>query len=83
MTAKSSRTIPFIVLGIVVATLIVEEVYDRDIDLEAYLPLLVALGIAGAAKSAITKAAVAKSELDKLKLVDEIKTQLKKENLIK
>lgn len=83
MTAKSSRILPFIVLGIVIVTLAAEEVYDTQIDLESYLPLLVAIGIGGAAKSAITKAAVAKSEVDKLKLVDEIKTQLKKESLIK
>ena len=83
MTAKSSRIIPFVVLGIVVATLIAEEALEMKIDLESYLPLLVPLGVAGAAKSAITKAAVAKSELDKLKLVDEIKTQLRKENVIK
>lgn len=79
MTAKSSRTLPFIVLAIVVTTLIAEEVYAINIDLEAYLPLLVAIGIGGAAKSAITNAAVAKSEVDKLKLVETIKEQLKKE----
>lgn len=79
MTAKSSRTLPFIVLGILVVTLIMEEVFTVDIKLEEYLPLLVAIGVGGAAKSAITRAATAKSEVDKLKLVETIKEQLKKE----
>jgi len=79
MTAKSSRALPFIVLAIVVLTLVAEEVYDTDIDLESYLPLLVAIGIGGAAKSAITKAAQVKTEVDKLKLVETIKEQLEKE----
>ena len=83
MTKKSSRAIPFVVLAIVIVTIVVEETQNTKIDLESYLPLLVPLGVAGAAKSAITRAATAKSEIDKLKLVDEIKTQLKKENLIK
>lgn len=79
MTAKSSRTLPFIVLGILACTLIAEQVYMIEIDLESYLPLLVAIGIGGAAKSAITRAATAKSEVDKLKLAETIKELLKKE----
>ena len=82
MTAKSSRTIPFIVLGIVVVTLVAEEAFNMKINLEDYLPLLVALGIGGAAKSAIVKAAGAKSELDKLKIYDNVKKKLKEEKLI-
>ena len=79
MTAKSSRLLPFIVLGILVGTLITEQVYNIEINLQDYLPLLVAIGIGGAAKSAITRAAQAKAEVDKLKLVETIKEQLEKE----
>ncbi len=79
MTAKSSRLLPFIVLGILVGTLITEQVYNIEINLQDYLPLLVAIGIGGAAKSAITKAAQAKAEVDKLKIVETIKEQLEKE----
>ena len=79
MTSNSSRTLPFIVLSIVVVTLVIEEVYDTNIDLESYLPLLIAIGIGGAAKSAITKAAQAKNEIEKLKLVEEIKELLEKQ----
>ena len=79
MTAKSSRLLPFIVLGILVGTLITEQVYNIEINLQDYLPLLVAIGIGGAAKSAITRAAQAKAEVDKLKIVETIKEQLEKE----
>ena len=79
MTAKSSRTLPFIVLSIVVLTLVTEAAYDIQIDLESYLPLLIAIGIGGAAKSAITRAATAKSEVDKLRLVETIREQIEKE----
>ena len=84
MTAKSSRTLPFIVLGIVVVTLVAEEVLDTKIDLESYLPLLIAIGIGGAAKSAITKAAAVKTEVEKVKLVETIKEhvgEVKKEHV--
>jgi len=79
MTAKSSRLLPFIVLGILVGTLITEQAFDIKINLQDYLPLLVAIGIGGAAKSAITRAAQAKAEVDKLKIVETIKEQLEKE----
>ena len=77
MTSKSSKTLPFIVLGIVVVTIVAEQAYGINIDLESYLPLLVAIGIGGAAKSAITRAATAKTEVDKLKLAETIKELMK------
>ena len=58
-------------------TLLAESFYDVDIDLEAYLPLLVAIGIGGAAKSAIQKAAKAKNELNQ-EIKDTIKTEVQK-----
>ena len=72
-TSKSSKTLPFIVLGILVATLLAESYYETEIDLEAYLPLLVAIGVGGAAKSAIQKAAKAKNAMtdDMKKIVKE------------
>ena len=74
-TSKSSKTLPFIVLGILAVTLLAESYYDTDIDLESYLPLLVAIGIGGAAKSAIQKAAKAKNELNQ-EIKDAIKTEV-------
>lgn len=76
-TSKSSKTLPFIVLGILAVTLLAESFYDVEIDLEAYLPLLVAIGIGGAAKSAIQKAAKAKNELNQ-EMKDTIKAEVKK-----
>ncbi len=74
-TSKSSKTLPFIVLGILAVTLLAESYYDTDIDLESYLPLLVAIGIGGAAKSAIQKAAKAKNKLNQ-EIKDAIKTEV-------
>lgn len=58
MTKTSSRVIPFIVIAIVVAALWYEaENPGQRIDIESYMPILVALGVGGAAKSAIQRAA--------------------------
>lgn len=78
-TKNSSRTLPFIVLGILVATLLAESFYETEIDLEAYLPLLVAVGVGGAAKSAITRAAKAKNEMteETKKYIDQAVKRLK------
>ena len=79
-TSKSSKTLPFIVLGILVATLLAESFYETEIDLESYLPLLVAVGIGGAAKSAITRAARAKNEVTeeiKKNVIDEVVKKIK------
>ena len=77
MTSVSSRALPFIVMAILAGTIGLEAAYDIDIDLESYLPLLVAVGIGGAAKSAITKAAQARSTIPS-NIEDKIKEEIRK-----
>ena len=57
MTKASSRVIPFIVIAIVGLALLYEAETGKRVDIEAYMPVLVALGVGGAAKSAIQRAA--------------------------
>lgn len=65
MTQKSSRTLPFFVLAIVSLVILFEGYSGVRIDLEAYMPVLVAIGVGGAAKSAIERAAKAQKEFPK------------------
>ena len=77
MTSNSSKAIPFVVISIVVLTISAEVYYDTEIDLEAFLPLLVPLGIGGAAKAAIENAAQARKALPK-NSEDIIREEIKK-----
>ena len=63
MTKASSRALPYFSLAILVVILFLEAFWDKQIDLETYMPLLIALGVTGAAKSAVERAAKAKSAM--------------------
>lgn len=63
MASKSSKSIPFLVLAIVVFTMIAEVHYGVNIDLEQALPVLLALGVSGAGLSAVKSASHARKSL--------------------
>ena len=69
MTAKSSRTIPFVVLALVIGMIVGEEFCDCDITVHlenpAVMSLLGAFGLGGAAKSAVGKAVAARRAIPK------------------
>ena len=73
MASNSSKALPFLVLLIAVGALGYEAYSGEPLDLEAYVPILTAIGIGGAAKSAITKAAAVKKIMPA-----EIKAELEK-----
>lgn len=77
MTKASSRALPYLTLAILVVILFLEAFADKQIDLETYMPLLIALGIGGAAKSAIERAAKAKSAMPE-ELSSALKTEMAK-----
>ena len=63
MTSTSSKLIPFIVIAIAVGAFSVEAAYDVELDLDALIPILVPMGVAGAAKSAIENASALRKAL--------------------
>ena len=69
MTAKSSRTIPFVVLALVIGMIVGEEFCNCDITTHlenpAVMSLLGAFGLGGAAKSAVGKAVAARRAIPK------------------
>lgn len=74
MASKSSKAIPFFVLFIVGGIILMEAVSGVKIDLEAYMPVLVALGLGGAAKSTITRVVEARKNVS-----PDVEAQIKKE----
>jgi len=65
MASNSSKAIPYVILAIVALSLVGEVYLDTTIDLESYLPLLVAMGLGGAGLSAVKKASEARKQLPK------------------
>ena len=65
MASNSSKAIPYVVLVILALTLVGEATFEIDIDLETYIPLLVAMGLGGAGLSAVKKASEARKQLPK------------------
>ena len=63
MASKSSKALPYLVLAVVVLSLVGEVALDTEIDLESYIPLLMALGLGGAGLSAVKKASEARKQL--------------------
>ena len=63
MASNSSKALPYLVLSIVALSLVGEVVLETEIDLESYLPLLVAMGLGGAGLSAVKKASEARKQL--------------------
>ena len=64
MTSKS-KSLPFLVLAIVALSLLAEVYYEIEIDLNQIMPVLIAVGVAGAAKKAVEKAAEARKAIPK------------------
>lgn len=77
MTSASSKAIPFVVLAIVIGTLTAEVYFSTEINLEAYLPLLIPLGLGGAGKAVFEKAIEARKALPK-NIEDIIKEEIRK-----
>ena len=63
MASKYSKALPFLVLLIVISTIAAEVYYNTEIDLEEFIPVLTAIGVGGAAKSAIQHAAQVRKEI--------------------
>ena len=63
MTSNSSKALPYMTLIILVATLGVETYLQTDIDLETYLPFLMAIGLGGAGLKAVREETKAKKML--------------------
>ncbi len=73
MARKKNHSLPFIVLGIVLAAVAYEAHTGTAVNLEEYKELLIAIGIGGAAKAAIIKAVAVR------KIVPEsVKAEVKK-----
>jgi len=59
----TTKLMPIIVLAIVIISLVAETAYNIEINLDEYMPILVALGVAGAAKVAIERAGQVKTKM--------------------
>ncbi len=77
MASKSSKALPYIVLVIVIGTLAYEGYSGETLDLETYLPILIALGVGGIPLAAVKKAVEARKAIPK-SLQDEIREEIKK-----
>ena len=83
MASNSSKAIPYLVLAIIACTIIAEGSLEIDIDLEVYIPVLAAMGVSGAALSAVKSAATARKLIPK-DIQDLIRTEaLKLKDVVK
>jgi len=60
---KTSTIMPFLVLAIVLGSIVIEQMYDIEINIEDFAIILAPLGVAGAAKAAIQKAGQVKANI--------------------
>ena len=65
MASKTSKSIPLLVLAILIVTLMAESYFEIDIDLESYIAVLIPLGITGAGLSAVKSASEARKQIPK------------------
>ena len=63
MTSNSSKSIPFLVLAIVIAAIVAEGLLEIKVDLETYIPILAPMGVGGAALASVKAAAVARKQI--------------------
>lgn len=61
--SPTSKSIPFIVLAIVGLTLVAETYYEIEIDVEAFVPVLTAMGVGGAAIKIVQDASASKKAI--------------------
>jgi len=73
MTSLTTKAIPFLVILLVAGTLAGEYACTCEIDLETYMPLLVAMGLGGIPLTIVRKAIEAKKAIDTAKFQQEIK----------
>ena len=73
MTSLTTKAIPFLVILLVAGTLAVETSCECEIDLESYMPLLTAMGLAGVPYTVVKRAIDAKKAIDTEKFKNEIK----------
>lgn len=66
MASTSSKSLPFIVLAIAFALALYEAETGREVPLETIVPVLGAIGVAGATKAAVEKVAEARKGLKPL-----------------
>lgn len=64
MTSNTTKAIPLLVILLVAGVLSVETVCECAIDLEAYLPLLTAMGLGGIPLTVARNAIEAKKSID-------------------
>lgn len=70
MTSSTSKSIPFIVMAIAGVAFAVEAAYDIELDLEALIPILAPMGVAGAAKAMVQNAsAIRKAMPEEIKKI--------------
>ena len=60
---KKNHSLPFIVIAVAVIMVVCEGIFPIELDIQTIMPLLVAIGIGGAAKKAVEKAFAAKDAL--------------------
>ena len=73
MTSLTTKSIPFLVILLVAGTLAGEYACGCAIDLETYMPLLVAMGIGGIPLTIIKKSIEAKKAIDIEKFKNAVK----------
>ena len=60
---KKNHSLPFIVIAVAVIMVVCEGIFPIELDIQTIMPLLVAIGIGGAAKKAVEKAFATKDAL--------------------
>ena len=76
MASKSTKSIPFLVIAIIILGLGVEVVTEKDVDLETLVPILSILAGSGAALSAVKSAKSIRQQIPQ-DIIDTIKAKLK------
>ena len=72
MSSLTTKAIPFLVILLVSGTLAFETACECDIDLESYLPLMIAMGLSGIPYTLVKKSIEAKKAINTEKFRDSI-----------
>ncbi len=78
MASKASKAIPYVVLVIVIGTLGYEAYTGDTLDLETYLPILIAMGVGGVPLAAIKKAVEVRKSIPTT-MQDQIRDEIRKQ----
>lgn len=74
---KKNHSLPFIVIALAVSMVVIDGFTAAELDIQTIMPLLVAIGIGGAAKKTVEKAFAARDSLPKF-VKEQIKTEVEK-----